>query len=182
MASRPRWLPRRRSLREEARTERKGGRCFNHLPDCAGELDTLFESWLLVVVAFDIQEEQVAVAEEALRRRLPPIYRAIMMANNGGSAYDNQDQWDIHPIRDASDRKRLSRSCNDILLETQAALQWERFPVDALAIGGNGFGDVMILLPSESDPAGYGDRIFAFWHETGDVKLLAEDFSAFEIE
>jgi hypothetical protein len=33
-----------------------------------------------------------------------------------------------------------------------------------------------------SDSLVYGDRIFAFWHETGKVKPLADDLSSFEIE
>jgi len=133
-------------------------------------------------MAFDISEEQVAATEVELGRKLPPRYRSMMMANNGGTAFDDEDQWDVHPIRDTSDRKRLSRSCNHVLAETKSAQEWRGFPKDALAIGGNGFGDVMLLLPSPSDPSVYGDRIYAFWHETGEVKPLADDLSAFEIE
>lgn len=133
-------------------------------------------------MAFDISEDQVAATEGELGRQLPPVYRAKMMANNGGTAFDDEDQWDIHPIKDTSDRKRLSRSCNHVIAETKAAREWRGFPDDALAIGGNGFGDVMILLPSQADPSVYGDQIFVFWHETGEVKPLADDFSTFEIE
>jgi SMI1 / KNR4 family (SUKH-1) len=133
-------------------------------------------------MAFDISEEQVAATELQIGRKLPPTYRSMMMANNGGTAVDDEDQWDVHPIRDTSDRKRLSRSCNHILAETKSAQEWRGFPKDALAIGGNGFGDVMLLLPSPSDNSVYGDRIYAFWHETGEVKPLADDLSAFEIE
>ena len=133
-------------------------------------------------MAFDISEEQVALTESELGRRLPPVYRAVMMANNGGTAITDEDQWDIHPIKDVSDRKRTSRSCNHIIAETKAAREWRAFPFDALAIGGNGLGDVMLLLPSQADPATFSDQIFAYWHETGEVKPLADDFSTFEIE
>jgi len=133
-------------------------------------------------MAFDISDEQVALTEASLGRRLPPVYRAMMIANNGGTAFDDDDQWDVHPIKDGSDRKRLSRSCSHILVETKAAQQWQGFPSDALAIGGNGFGDVMLLLPSDSDASVYADQIYAFWHETGEVKPLTDDLSTFEIE
>lgn len=133
-------------------------------------------------MAFNISEEQVAATEGILGRRLPPIYRAAMMVNNGGTAYDDEDQWDLYPIKDDLDRKRLSRSCSHILVETKAAKEWRGFPANALAIGGNGCGDVMILLPSTSDPSVYSDQILAFWHETGEVKPLASDFSVFEME
>jgi len=133
-------------------------------------------------MAFDIAEEQVVATEVELGRKLPPIYRSMMIVHNGGIAFDEEDQWDLHPIRDTSDRKRLSRSSNHILAETKSAQEWNGFPKDALAIGGNGFGDVMMLLPSPADPSVYGDQIYAFWHETGEVKPLADDLSAFEIE
>jgi hypothetical protein len=133
-------------------------------------------------MAFDLSEEQVALTESELGRRLPPVYRAAMMANNGGTAITDEDQWDIHPIKDVSDRKRMSRSCNDIIAETKAARGWRAFPSDALAIGSNGLGDVMLLLPSQTEPATFSDLIFAYWHETGEVKPLADDFSTFEIE
>ena len=133
-------------------------------------------------MAFDISEEQVAATEAELGRKLPPKYRSMMMTNNGGTAFDDEDQWDIHPIRDTSDRKRLSRSCSHILVETKSSQEWRGFPKDALAIGDNGFGDVMMLLPSPADPSVYGDRIYAFLHETGEVKPLADDLTSFEIE
>lgn len=131
---------------------------------------------------FNISEEQVAATEVALGRKLPPIYRGIMMRNNGGTACDDEDQWDIHPIKDTTDRKRISRTCNHIIVETKAAQEWQGFPKDALAIGGNGFGDVMILLPSSSELSTFADTIYAFWHETGEVKTLADNLSSFDIE
>ena len=133
-------------------------------------------------MAFDISEEQVALTESELGRRLPPVYRAAMMANHGGTAITDEDQWDIHPIKDVSDRKRMSRSCNDIIAETKAAREWRAFPSDALAIGSNGLGDVMLLLPSRTEPATFSDLIFAYWHETGKVKPRVDAFSTFEIE
>jgi len=133
-------------------------------------------------MAFNILEEQVAITEGVLGRKLPPIYRATMIANNGGSASDDEDQWDIHPIKDTTDRKRMSRSCNHILVETKAAQEWQGFPSDAVAIGGNGFGDVMCLLPSKSDSTVYDEQIYVYWHETGKVKPLVDQLTSLEIE
>jgi len=133
-------------------------------------------------MAFDISDNQIARTEAILRRKLPPVYRAILSNNNGGTAFTDEDQWDIHPIKDDSDRKRLSRSCDHVLAETQTAKAWKGFPSEALAVGDNGFGDVMFLLPSELDPSIFGERLFVFWHETGTIEPLAENLSAFEIE
>lgn len=133
-------------------------------------------------MAFDISEDQVAATEAILGRKLPPIYRALMMRNNGGTAFDEEDQWELHPIRDNSDRKRLSRTCNHVILETRAAKDWNGFPEQALAIGGNGFGDIMILLPSNKDSSTYSDEIFVFMHETAEVLAKADNLSSYEFE
>ena len=133
-------------------------------------------------MAFNISDEKIAKTEASLGRRLPPVYRSIMGESNGGTAFDEEDQWDIYPIQDDSDRKRLSRSCNHIIAETKSAKEWKGFPAEGLVVGGNGFGDVMLLLPSETDPTLFSDRLFVYWHETGKVESLADDLASFEIE
>lgn len=133
-------------------------------------------------MAFDISEEQIAKTESTLGRGLPPIYRTMMGKNNGGTAFDDEDQWDLHPIKDDSDRKRLSRSCNHIIAETKSAQAWRGFPSEGLAVGNNGSGDIMLLLPSETDATLYADRLFVYWHETGKVEPFADDLASFEIE
>ncbi|MFV8282894.1 SMI1/KNR4 family protein, partial [Christiangramia marina] len=72
-------------------------------------------------------------------------YRAAMMANNGGSIDTDDEEWTLFPIRDASDRKRLARSCNDIVTETQCCREWGGFPADVVAIAENGEGDYLVL-------------------------------------
>lgn len=133
-------------------------------------------------MAFDISEEQVAATEAELGRRLPAGYRAAMMGKNGCIAFTEDDEWDLHPIRDESDRKRLSRSCDHVIAETKSAREWRGFPEEALAIGENSAGDVMILLPSRADGSVYGEEIFVFRHETGEVGMVAEDFSGLVVE
>jgi hypothetical protein len=98
-----------------------------------------------------------------------------MCSNNGGEVDVGEDSFCLHPILDSSDRKRMSRSCNDIVRETAAALLWPGFPPDALAIGNNGGGDLLVLLP---DPSGvrYADSVYWWDHETGEVNLAANTF------
>jgi hypothetical protein len=50
---------------------------------------------------------------------LPHSYRQAMMASNGGEIAAYDDVWNLHPILDKSDRKRLSRSSKYILRETR---------------------------------------------------------------
>lgn len=134
-------------------------------------------------MAFPISEDQITKTEAILGRRLPPIYRSMMMSNNGGTAFMNDgDTWGLHPILDSSDRKRLSRTCNHIIIETKSAMNWNGFPDNAVAIGDNGSGDILLILPSAADPTSFEDTIFLFEHETGKTKQIARDISKFEIE
>jgi hypothetical protein len=60
-----------------------------------------------------------------------------------GAAYD--DVWNLHPILDNSDRKRLSRSCNDTLRETRMMRDWPGWPEHAVATADNGTGMASIV-------------------------------------
>ncbi|XGA72149.1 SMI1/KNR4 family protein [Chitinibacter sp. SCUT-21] len=69
-------------------------------------------------MAFDLNEEFIQAAEQALGATLPASYRQAMQQHNGGCVLAQGDSWQQHPIADTSDRKRLARSCNHILKET----------------------------------------------------------------
>ena len=96
-------------------------------------------------MAFNVSEQFVRAAELALGATLPPGYRAAMMANNGGTVDAGGDDWELCPIRDSSDRKRLARSASDIVTETARCREWRGFPLDAVVIAQNGAGDCLVL-------------------------------------
>ena len=91
------------------------------------------------------------------------------------------DVWELHPIFDDSDRKRLKRTCNDIVRETTSAREWHGFPPEAAAIGGNGSGDRLILLP-DPNSGRFGDAVFWWDHETGEINQVASNFWELEDE
>jgi hypothetical protein len=101
-------------------------------------------------MAFDVSEDCVAKAEAALGARLPDAYRRHMMRCNGGELAVGDDDWQLHPVFDDTDRRRAARTCNDIVRETAACAGWSRFP-----------------------PAPQLWR-----HETGELVPLADDFDA----
>lgn len=119
-------------------------------------------------MAFPVTIDKIAAAENALGRTFPgPMRTRLAMSNGGdifasGEIYPDGDAWRLNPVRDDSDRKRLSRSANDILRETESARQWHAFPTDGIAVASNGTGDLLILL-------GDGDEIWLWDHETGEV-------------
>src|SRR5271168_1335657 len=97
-------------------------------------------------MAFPVDIQFVKRAEAKLGRKLPLGYVVKMCRDNGGEVDAGTDHWWLHPIFDDSDRKRLKRTCNDIVRETASAREWPDFPPNALAIGHNGGGDKLVLL------------------------------------
>ncbi len=128
-------------------------------------------------MAFPIPESEIAKTEAKIGIRFPESFRKAMMADNGGEVITEEDQWELFPFFDTTDRKRLSRTSNDILRETVESRKWRGFPENGWAVANNGFGDHIVFLRSASDPSRFEDTVYTFWHETGEVKVLAKDFS-----
>jgi hypothetical protein len=124
---------------------------------------------------FPLDSQFIQRAQTKLGRKLPLGYTALMSRDNGGSVEASHDVWQLYPIFDDSDRKRLKRTCNDIVRETTAARQWPDFPEHAVAIGSNGTGDQLVLL-AEAGSDRFGDEVFLWDHETGDLYKVADDF------
>src|SRR5690242_13835196 len=117
---------------------------------------------------FPVDEKLISAAEERLGLRLPAVLRDRLRRNNGGEVEVESDVWWLYPVRDASDRRRLKKTTNDILWENDQALQWRRFPEGAIAIGHNGEGDQLVLLRNADDPTRCSDTIYWWNHETGE--------------
>lgn len=126
---------------------------------------------------FTLDERHVLEAEEKLGASLPQSYRKAMMAENGGELLGIAEGWNLYPIRDASDRKRLARTWSDIVEVTGSLAGSDRFPPGAVAIADDGGGDRLLFLRS-------GDRfapaVCHWFHETGECVKLADDFAALE--
>lgn len=122
-------------------------------------------------------DEKYLRPEEKLRARLPDSYRRAMMASNGGDVTSELEDWHLYPIMDSADRKRLARTCNDVIAETAGWAEWERFPRQALAIANNGEGDQLLFLRSNDR---FEAAIYRWSHETGELTMVAEDFSQLE--
>ena len=125
-------------------------------------------------MAFALHETLIQKAEEKLGARLPDSYRRAMMAGNGGELTGLDDDWFLYPIRDDSDRKRLARTWSDIVEETAKLAESENFPHGAVAIAHDGGGDQLVFLRAEG---GFAPAVHHWFHETGDILKLAEDFA-----
>ena len=123
---------------------------------------------------FALAERFISATEEKLGAPLPHSYRQAMMASNGGDVVAYDDVWNLHPILDTSDRKRLSRSCNDIWRETRVMRGWPGWPENAVAIADNGTGDKLLFLREGplNQPA-----VYVWLHDTGDLIEVAQSFA-----
>jgi hypothetical protein len=98
-----------------------------------------------------------------------------MCHNSGGEVRIRDDAFTLFPILDSTDRKRLARTCNDVVRETGQARQWRYFPADALAIGDNGCGDKLVFLP-DPESQRFGNAVYWWDHETGELHEVTADF------
>lgn len=123
---------------------------------------------------FHVNERYVQAAEVALGVGLPTSYRLAMMKSNGGSVATEYDDWELYPIADDSDRKRLARTLNGVVPETQRARSLRGFPPGGVALGNNGEGDQLVFL---ADGPGLSSAVFVWRHKKCELFRIAEDFS-----
>jgi hypothetical protein len=126
---------------------------------------------------FPVDPQYILATEEKLSATFPSMFRGKMMRDNGGSVEAAGDMWWLYPFFDPSDKKRLARTCNDIVRETAKMRDWPNFPPNAVAIATNGAADQLILLPKELLQDELDPAVLRWDHETGVVQKVAEDFA-----
>ena len=119
---------------------------------------------------FPVDESFIVALETELGVRLPDCYGSWMMDRNGGTIFLAEDDWELHPVQDTSDRKRISRTANHVLKEQAAYQDWIGAKPDTLSIATNGCGDHLVLMKQ-------GDRylpeVYRWDHKTGNLLLCA---------
>lgn len=124
---------------------------------------------------FPLDEKYIKEAESELNVKFPTEFKNRMIKSNGGELVTDEFGFELYPFFDKSDRKRISRTCNHIALETKNAREWNGFPDNGIAIGSDGCGNLIILTHS-------GDGILTdeihFWnHETCQTEKIAESIT-----
>ncbi len=127
---------------------------------------------------FPVELKYIKETEEELGVEFPKIFKEKMQEENGGEFLTEDEDWELFPFFDKSDKKRISRTCNHIILETKNAREWENFPEKAYAIGKNGCGDFLVLI--EKEPNKLSDKIYVWEHETGKLIKVGEDINDYE--
>jgi len=126
---------------------------------------------------FPVDIAFINAAEKRLSVKFPPSFVVRMVECNGGGVETETDNWQLYPFQDTSDRKRLSRTCNDIVRETILCRSQPGFPPEAVAIGANGGGDHLVFLPQPDASHLLGHAVWWWDHETDELIRVAEDFA-----
>ncbi|MCO6047793.1 SMI1/KNR4 family protein [Aeoliella sp. ICT_H6.2] len=131
---------------------------------------------------FPVDIKWINETEKKLGVRFPASFVTAMAKMNGGGVNTTFDSFVLFPFFDASDRKRIQRTCNSIDRETRSAREsWHGFPATAVAIGANGGGDLLVLLPMPGHPDTLQHNVYWWDHETGEIELVADDFADLEL-
>jgi SMI1 / KNR4 family (SUKH-1) len=126
------------------------------------------------VMPFPITATEIAKTEAKTGFTFPLGLKSRFSKDNGGEIEVGGDCWQLIPFLDTSDRKRLARTCNDIVRETTRMRDWERFPVDAFVVAQNGAGDYIIILPDAEGSKELGETLYFWDHETREFESVAD--------
>lgn len=99
-----------------------------------------------------------------------------MKKSNGGELIVSDEfEFELYPFFDKSYRKRISRTCNHISLETKNAGMWSGFPKRGIAVGSNGFGNQLILTHKGNE--NLSDELYLWDHETSKMEKIGNSIN-----
>jgi hypothetical protein len=126
---------------------------------------------------FPVDLKYIQETEKELGLVFPDLFKQKMLIENGGEIQTDEDDWQFFPFFDKTDNKRISRTCNHIILETNQAKEWDDFPESGIAIASNGCGDYLVLLKDKKDEKQINEEIFLWLHETGELEKIADSIN-----
>ncbi len=129
-------------------------------------------------MSFPIELKYIKEAEEELGVEFPKVFKEKMKEENGGEFYAERERWILFPFFDKSDKKRISRTCNHIILETKNAVKWNAFPKNSITIGTNQSGDYLILREIETNKL--SDEIYIWYHETSEIIKVGKNINDYK--
>ena len=127
---------------------------------------------------FPITVAEIAKTEAKTGFTFPLGLKMRFSRDNGGEIEIGGDSWQLIPFTDTSDRKRLARTCSDIVGETARMRDWHGFPADGFVVAQNGGGDYLIIRPEGKGSTQLGERIYFWDHETGEHEPVADSLDA----
>ncbi len=131
---------------------------------------------------FPIEEKYIEATEKELNVIFPPKFKERMIKDNGDTLSSRRpyvEHIQLHPFFDKSSKKRISRTCNHIGLETKNEKEADYgFPENAITIGNDGSGNQIILMHNGNSVL---EETVYFWNcKTGKVKKIGKNINDFE--
>ena len=123
---------------------------------------------------FPVEEKFILRAENLLNVKFPDSYRTKMSNDNGGAVEVGEDIFYLYPIYDDSDRKRIGRTINSVVKETEYQRS-NGLSKDVIAIGDNQGGDLLVFKINKSGHI--DEKIFWIDHEVQELELVVNSFS-----
>ncbi len=123
---------------------------------------------------FPISPAEIAKTEVKSGFIFPIGMKTRLVKDNGGEIELAGECWQLVPFLDATDRKRLARTCNDIIRETASWRDSEGFPKDGFVIAENGTGNCLFILPDKEGSRHLGEIIYFWNHESHDYRVIAD--------
>ena len=124
---------------------------------------------------FPLEEKYIIETESDLNVKFPAEFKKRMIKSNGGELAPDEFGFELYPFFDKSDKKRISRTCNHIGLETKNARKWDGFPENGIAIASDGFGNQIILIHNGNSVL--TDEIYFWDHETREIEKIADSIN-----
>jgi hypothetical protein len=127
---------------------------------------------------FPITTAEIAKTETKAGFQFPLGLKSRFSKEDGGELKIGGDSWQLIPFLDTTDRKRLTRTCNDIVQETARMRGWHGFPADAFVVAQNGRGDYLIIRPDAEGSNDLGETVYFWDHETGEHEPVVRSLDA----
>ena len=127
-------------------------------------------------MAFPLDEKYIKETETEFNVKFPSEFKNRMIKSNGGELLiSDKFKFELYPFFDKTDRKRISRTCNHIGLETKNAREWNGFPDNVIAIGEDGYGNQLIL--THNGNGNLTEELYFWNHETRQMEKIAESIN-----
>ncbi len=129
-------------------------------------------------MSFPINHKYIVEAELELKVKFPTKFKTRMIQSNGGELISDEFDFELYPFFDKSNKKRISRTCNHIVLETKNARKWNGFPQSGIAIGSDGLGNQIILTHKGNGML--GEDVYFWSYETGKIERIGKSINELE--
>lgn len=127
-------------------------------------------------MAFPLDDKYIKETESEFNVKFPSEFKNRMIKSNGGELLiSDKFKFELYPFFDKTDRKRISRTCNHIGLETKNAREWNGFPDNVIAIGADGYGNQLIL--THNGNGNLTEELYFWNHETRQMEKIAESIN-----